>query len=76
MATWVKKFGGSSLATTERIKHAASLVARDVEQQHRVVVVVSAMQGETDRLLSLHQSMTNMRVKKSLIMKQRGLILL
>lgn len=59
MATWVKKFGGSSLATTDRIKHAANLVAKAVKNQHRVVVVVSAMQGETDRLLSLQQLMTN-----------------
>ena len=59
MATWVKKFGGSSLATVERMQHAADTVAESVQQGHQVVVVVSAMLGETDRLLSLCSSVAS-----------------
>lgn len=49
----VKKFGGSSVANLDRIKFVAEKIkaARDAGEQ--VVVVVSAMQGETDRLLSM-----------------------
>ena len=53
MTILVKKFGGSSLATPERITSLATSVAAEVRAGHRVVVVVSAMQGETDRLLGL-----------------------
>lgn len=50
--TWVLKFGGSSVASIEKIEAVAKIVA-DAYAQHRVVVVLSAMGGETDRLLSL-----------------------
>jgi aspartokinase/homoserine dehydrogenase 1 len=46
------KFGGSSLLGADRMLHAASLV-RDAAQTSRVSVVVSAMKGVTDRLLSI-----------------------
>ncbi|WP_448585189.1 aspartate kinase [Thermaurantiacus sp.] len=51
MATIVMKFGGTSMAGIERIRHVASRVRREVEAGHRVAVVVSAMAGETDRLV-------------------------
>ncbi|WP_448580472.1 aspartate kinase [Thermaurantiacus sp.] len=51
MATIVMKFGGTSMAGIERIRHVATRVAREVERGHRVAVVVSAMAGETDRLV-------------------------
>lgn len=53
MRRLVKKFGGSSLACLQRVRHAAHVVAEAVKQGDQVVVVVSAMQGETDRLLAL-----------------------
>lgn len=53
MALYVQKFGGTSVATVERIKHVASKLAASRAQGHKVVVVVSAMSGETDRLIGL-----------------------
>jgi len=53
MSLYVQKFGGSSLATVDLIKQAAKKVASTLEQGHRVIVVVSAMLGETDRLVNL-----------------------
>ncbi len=49
----VQKFGGSSVGTVERIKHVAELVAKAKLEHPHLVVVVSAMRGETDRLLGL-----------------------
>ena len=49
----VQKFGGSSVGTPEKIIHVAERVARRAKTGVKVVVVVSAMQGETDRLLGL-----------------------
>ena len=45
------KFGGTSMAGIERIRHVAGLVKREAEAGHRLAVVVSAMAGETDRLV-------------------------
>jgi aspartokinase/homoserine dehydrogenase 1 len=50
------KFGGSSLLGAERMLHAADLV-RAAAQSSRVVVVVSAMKGVTDRLLSISRTL-------------------
>jgi aspartate kinase len=55
MALIVKKFGGTSVGTPERIKNVARLVAGAQSRGDRVAVVVSAMSGETDRLLKLSQ---------------------
>ena len=52
MARIVMKFGGTSMAGIERIRHVASLVRREAEAG-QVAVVVSAMAGETDRLIQL-----------------------
>jgi aspartate kinase len=51
MARIVMKFGGTSMAGIERIRHVAGLVKREVEDGNQVAVVVSAMAGETDRLV-------------------------
>jgi aspartate kinase len=51
MARIVMKFGGTSMAGIERIRHVAQLVKREAEAGHQVAVVVSAMAGETDRLI-------------------------
>lgn len=53
MALLVQKFGGSSLGTLERIKHVAGKIILAKQQGYQIVVVVSAMQGETDRLIQL-----------------------
>ena len=46
------KFGGTSMAGTERIRRVAGIVRRQQEAGHEVAVVVSAMSGETDRLVN------------------------
>ena len=51
MARIVMKFGGTSMAGIERIRHVAGLVKREAERGNEVAVVVSAMAGETDRLI-------------------------
>jgi aspartate kinase len=53
MARIVMKFGGTSMAGIERIRHVADLVKREAEAGNEVAVVVSAMAGETDRLVQL-----------------------
>ena len=53
MALIVQKYGGTSVADCSRIEHVASKVAASCRAGHKVVVVVSAMAGETDRLLGL-----------------------
>jgi aspartate kinase len=53
MARIVMKFGGTSMAGIERIRHVAGVVKREVERGNQVAVVVSAMAGETDRLVQL-----------------------
>lgn len=59
MALIVKKFGGSSVGTLERIQHVASKIIEAKQHDHDIVVVVSAMQGETDRLIQLANSLTS-----------------
>ena len=49
----VMKFGGTSMAGIERIRHVAGRVRREAEAGNEVLVVVSAMAGETDRLVQL-----------------------
>ncbi|MEG3153720.1 aspartate kinase [Sphingomonas sp. RB1R13] len=49
----VMKFGGTSMAGIERIRHVADRVRREVANGNQVAVVVSAMAGETDRLVQL-----------------------
>jgi aspartate kinase len=53
MALIVQKYGGTSVANPERIKALASRVARYKALGHKIVVVVSAMSGETNRLIGL-----------------------
>ncbi|NIJ08138.1 aspartate kinase [Sphingomonas vulcanisoli] len=52
MARIVMKFGGTSMAGIERIRNVAARVKREVERGNEVAVVVSAMAGETDRLVN------------------------
>jgi aspartate kinase len=53
MALIVQKYGGTSVADLDRIRNVASRVARTRAQGHDVVVVVSAMAGDTNRLIAL-----------------------
>jgi len=53
MALYVLKFGGTSVGSTERIESVADKIIAFREQGHDIVVVVSAMSGETNRLLAL-----------------------
>lgn len=53
MSLIVQKFGGTSVGTVERIEAVADKVANYRDQGHSVVVVVSAMSGETNRLIGL-----------------------
>ena len=53
MARIVMKFGGTSMAGIERIRHVAARVQREAAGGNQVAVVVSAMAGETDRLVQL-----------------------
>ncbi len=53
MALIVQKYGGTSMGSPERIKNVARRVARFQAQGHQVVVVVSAISGETNRLIAL-----------------------
>ena len=53
MALIVQKFGGTSVGSIERIEQVAEKVARFRDEGHDIVVVVSAMSGETNRLIAL-----------------------
>ena len=53
MALIVQKYGGTSVGSVERIGAVADRVARFKSEGHDVVVVVSAMSGETNRLMGL-----------------------
>lgn len=53
MALIIQKFGGTSVGTLARIAHVADIVAETRAEGHEVVVVVSAMSGETDRLIQM-----------------------
>ena len=53
----VQKFGGTSVGTVERIKNVARRCLATQRQGHKVAVIVSAMSGETNRLLGLAQQM-------------------
>lgn len=53
MALIVQKYGGTSVANPERIRNVARRVARYKAMGHQIVVVVSAMSGETNKLINL-----------------------
>ena len=57
MSILVQKFGGTSVANPERIKAVAEKIAKFASQGHKIVVVVSAMSGETNKLIHLAEEM-------------------
>ncbi|MDP6596588.1 MAG: aspartate kinase [Candidatus Poribacteria bacterium] len=58
MTVIVKKFGGTSVGDTTKIKNVAKRIIRTIELGHQVVVVVSAMGGSTDRLIALAEEIS------------------
>ena len=59
MALYVKKFGGSSVATPEKMQNIANRVLRDRRPGDKIVIVVSAMGDTTDDLLALASEVSN-----------------
>lgn len=59
MALIVQKFGGTSVADSDRIRHVARRVVETHRRGNEVVVVVSAMAGETDRLIELARAISS-----------------
>jgi len=59
MALLVHKYGGTSVGTIERIQAVAERIIRDKQLGHDIVVVVSAMAGETDRLIRLAKALAD-----------------
>jgi|TARA_B110000240_G_scaffold97530_1_gene110415 aspartate kinase len=59
MALIVQKFGGTSVGTVERIQEIANKIIKFQQQDHELVVVLSAMSGETNRLLELASEVNN-----------------
>jgi len=66
MALIVQKYGGTSVGTVEKIKNVARRVARSKDEGNDVVVVVSAMAGETNRLLGLAHQISEMPNEREL----------
>lgn len=64
MALIVQKFGGSSVADLDRIKNVARIISDTRSQGHDVVAVVSAMFGETDRLIQLARSLSESNLRE------------
>ncbi len=58
MSLLVQKFGGTSVANIERIQNVANKIKKFKANGHQLIVVLSAMSGETDRLLNLAKSIT------------------
>jgi aspartate kinase len=68
MGVIVQKYGGTSVGSIARIRAVAERVRRTRQQGHRVVVVVSAMAGETDRLLRLAQEVATIPAAREMDM--------
>src|SRR5690606_37480894 len=80
----VMKFGGTSVATGENIRHVAELVVDNVKQECRVVVAVSALATVTNKLIEIAdyakkgdekkiQEFTNELIKKHLIAIEKAI---
>lgn len=73
MAFYVQKYGGTSVGSTERIKNVARRVAKFHAQGHQIIVVVSAMSGETNRLIALaHEVQENPNPRELDVMISTG----
>jgi len=65
MALIVHKYGGTSMGSTERIRNVAKRVAKWARAGHQMVVVPSAMSGETNRLLGLAKELTPQKTENA-----------
>ena len=66
MALIVQKYGGTSVGTIERIQSVANKIAKFVAEGHQIVVAVSAMSGETNRLTSMANELQNRPSKREM----------
>jgi len=66
MTKKVLKFGGTSVGSIERILHAANIVKKEHSQGNEIIVVVSAMAGKTNELISQSNSISNKFDKREL----------
>ena len=66
MALIVQKFGGTSVGNIERIKNVATKVKREVDAGNQVVVVVSAMSGETNKLVAFCEGVSKLTTNEAL----------
>ena len=62
----VLKFGGTSVGTTERIRHVANIVKKEHSEGNKVIVVVSAMAGKTNDLIKLSDDISDEFNKREL----------
>jgi len=62
----VLKFGGTSVGSIERIMHAAKIIKKEHDLGNKIIVVVSAMAGKTNELISLSKSVSNNFTKREL----------
>ncbi len=68
MALIVQKYGGTSVADVERIKAVAERAVATAKQGNKVIVVVSAMSGETDKLTAFAHDITSMPAEREMDM--------
>jgi len=66
MAKKVLKFGGTSVGSIERIQHVAKIVKKEHDNGHKIIVVVSAMSGKTNELMSQSGSISKKFDKREL----------
>jgi len=66
MGIVVKKYGGTSVGSAERIKEVARQIIKAKEKEPEIVVIVSAMSGETDRLIALGHEICSVPDKREM----------
>ncbi len=66
MALIVQKFGGTSVGSTDRIKNVATKVKKELDKGNHVVVVVSAMSGETNKLVAFAEELNTLTSNQAL----------
>ena len=66
MVKKVLKFGGTSVGSTQRIRHVADIIKKEHENGNKIIVVVSAMAGKTNELLKLSEEISDDFSKREL----------
>jgi aspartate kinase len=66
MAIIVQKYGGTSVASVDRIKNVAKKIIAEIERGNKVIVVVSAMAGETNKLVSFANQISKLTTSEEL----------